>query len=111
VPYGRPPTAAEVSGEFPVQAAKFSVYAAVFAFFINFFAVRGGGAMPAVGLVLVAGICGLLILAGFVLGILALVQNRRRQLPGVRGYAISGIAINGLFILLNILLLGRLLLS
>ena len=111
LPYGRHPLAAEVKGEFPVQAARFSVYAALFAFLINCAAnsaTRGGG-MPWWGHLLVAGVCLLLILSGFILGIVALVKNRGRNLPGVRGYAIAGIAINGFFLAANVVLFGALL--
>jgi hypothetical protein len=111
LPYGRPPSAAEVKGEFPVQAARFSVYSALFAFAINCAANQGGRGMPWFGHLLIAGVCFLLIVSGFILGIVALVKNRGRNLPGVRGYAITGIAINGFFLLANVLLFGRLLIK
>jgi hypothetical protein len=101
----------DVSRAFPVQAAKFSLYSALFAFVINCFAVQGGRAMPAIANLLIAVICGVLILGGFVLGIVALAKNRRTKLPGVTGYAVGGILINGLFLVLNVVLFTRLFLG
>ena len=95
--------------EFPVQAAKFSLYAALFAFLINCATTQQRGA-PTAWLLVVTVLCFLLIVSGFVLGLIALVKNRTRKLPGVRGYAIAGVAINGFFLLANILLFGNLLL-
>ena len=40
------PPAPDLSKAFPVQAAKFSVYSAIFAFLINFVTVQGGRGMP-----------------------------------------------------------------
>ena len=111
LPYGRSPSAEEARGQFPVQAARFSVYSALFAFLINCAANQAGrgGGMPIIGHLLVAGVCLVLIVSGFVLGIVALAKNRGRNLPGVRGYAITGIIINGFFLVANVLLFGSLL--
>ena len=105
-----PAGTANLNKEFPVQAAKFSVYAALFAFLINCATTQQGRGAPTFWLLIVTLLCFVLIVSGFVLGIVALVKNRTRKLPGVRGYAIAGVAINGFFLLANILLFGNLLL-
>ena len=109
--YRAPAAPPDFSRAFPVQAAKASLYSALFAFLTNFCAVQGGAGMPAVGHVLIAVLCGVMIIGGFVLGIVALSKNRLSRFPGVTAYAVAGIAINGFFLLANAFLWGRLFFS
>jgi hypothetical protein len=52
-----------------------------------------------VGMIVLGGTCTLLILAGFVLGIVALMGTRQHGRKGIFGRAIAGICINGVLIL------------
>lgn len=98
-----PPEKPDFSQELPVKTAKASVYCALFAFFANSFGVRAD--MPPVGRYLMIALIAVLILGGLASGIVALVQNRSHRYPGVSIYAIIGIAINGLFLGANIVVL------
>jgi len=51
-----------------------------------------------VGMIVLGGTCTLLILAGFVLGIVALIGTRKYGTKGILGRAIAGICINGIII-------------
>lgn len=91
---------ADVSKSLPVQAAKYSVYSGLFAFLIDFFSKQGATSMPKLALLGIALLCLILIVSGFVMGIVALVRNRATQYPGVTSYASAGIAINGIMLLM-----------
>ena len=99
VPQTPPPLIpiAPSANSFARQAALFSLLAPFVSIGINIFghqAVQGNG----VAMILLGGTCTLLILAGFVLGIVALVGTRKRGTKGILGKAIAGICINGIII-------------
>jgi hypothetical protein len=86
-------------GGFARQAATFSIAAPIVAIALNWFsreAVRGNR----IGMMIVGCTVILLILSGFVLGIVALVQMKKDGREGVLGKAIAGVCINGLLIAL-----------
>lgn len=87
---------------FPRQAATFSLYAPFAAIGLNIAlqqTVRGSrAAMLVLGLTST-----LLILLGFIFGIMALAATRRHGRQGIFGKSIAGICINGLLILLMLL--------
>jgi hypothetical protein len=93
----RPPTAS-----FASQAATVSIAAPFVGIAVNVFnqsAVRGNP----VGMMIVGGTAILLILSGFVLGLVALVQTKRYGGQGILGRAIVGVCINGLLIALMLI--------
>jgi hypothetical protein len=93
------------------QAARFSLYAPFVAFLIGAIG-RGAHTEPGVGIALFS-INMLLILAGFALGIFALVSMRRYGRQYILGRAIGGLLLNGIVIaglltfMLPILLAGN----
>jgi hypothetical protein len=90
-----------VAGGFPGVAAKLSLCAGLFSFLLNHHA-----ASPQVrlspdavrGVVLT---CVILIVAGLGLALWALISNRRTRRPGVTGFAVAGLLVNGLLIAAN----------
>ena len=52
-----------------------------------------------VGMIVLGDTCTLLILAGFVLGIVALIGTRKHGKKGIFGRAVAGICINGIIVL------------
>jgi hypothetical protein len=106
-PIPTPPLIDADSGKFARNAAMFSLAAPLIAFCIGLFVqpqVRGiRVAMIAFGLTQM-----LLILSGFVLGIVAWTATRRIGREGILGTAIAGTCINGLLILLSLMLVPAL---
>lgn len=49
-------------------------------------------------MLIVGGICMLLIVSGFILGVIALVRTKKCGREGIFGKAIAGVCINGLYI-------------
>ena len=91
------PSAAQTSNSFARQAALFSLLAPFVAIGINIFghqAVQGNR----VGMIVLGGTCTLLILLGFVFGIVALIGMRKHGKKGILGKAITGVCINGVII-------------
>jgi len=82
---------------FARQAANFSLAAPFIAMVLNWFSRdevrRNRGSMLIVG-----GICMLLIVSGFILGVIALVRTKKCGREGIFGKAITGVCINGLYI-------------
>ena len=87
---------------FPKQAALFSVIAPLVSFGIGIFVqpqVRGNRtAMIVLGLTSM-----LLIISGFVLGIIALASTKKHGRVGIYGKALAGTCINGLLVLLMLI--------
>jgi hypothetical protein len=82
---------------FPVQAAKASLFAPLLSFIIGMLAqpqMRGNR----IGMFIIGSISTLLIIAGFILGIMALVSCRRHGYVDTFGRAVTGTLINGLFV-------------
>jgi len=92
------------TGRFARQAATFSVFAPLVAFFVGIFVlpqVHGGiGLITIVGLIPI-----LLIISGLVFGIIALVATKRHGRKGIFGKALTGTCINGLLVLLMFVLI------
>lgn len=85
------------AGSFARQAASFSLLAPVVSIGLNVLghqAVQGNR----MGMIVLGGTCTLLILAGFVLGIVALVGTRKHGRKGIFGRAIAGTCINGIIV-------------
>jgi hypothetical protein len=100
IPQTPPPliSAPPSASSFTRQAALFSLLASFVGIGINVLghqSVQGNR----VGMIVLGGICTLLILAGFVLGIGALIGTRKHGRKGIFGRAIAGICINGVIIL------------
>ncbi|HEY0009411.1 MAG TPA: hypothetical protein VGB55_11855 [Tepidisphaeraceae bacterium] len=90
---------------FPLRAAKYAFYSGIVVWliiFLTIFLVRVlrdfDRYLPIWCSALIGLTCVFLILSGFVLGVLALIGNRQSHTPGLTGYAITGVAINSLFI-------------
>jgi hypothetical protein len=99
IPQTPPPliSAASSAGSFARQAALFSLLAPLVSIGVNVVghqSVQGNQ----VGMMVLGGTCTLLILAGFVLGIVALIGTRKHGRKGILGRAIAGICINGIII-------------
>jgi len=92
------------AGRFARQAATFSVFAPLVAFFFGIFMhlqVHGG-----IGLITIVRLLPmLLIISGLVFGIIALVATKRHGRKGIFGKALTGICINGLLVLLMFVIL------
>jgi hypothetical protein len=83
--------------QFARQAATFSLVAPFVAIALNWFtreAVRGNP----VGKMIVGCTVTLLIISGFILGVIALLRTKKCGNEGILGKAIAGVCINGLFI-------------
>ncbi len=85
---------------FPGVAAKLSLCAGLFSFLLGNHAATAKvrlsqGAMQGVFLT-----CILLIVAGLALALWAMFVNRKRKRPGVAGFALAGLLVNGLLVLL-----------
>lgn len=95
----KPPPLPTVKKPFAAQAAQASFLAPIIAFGIGIFVNMGqGGKMsPLVGII-TGSVCTILILLGFIFGILALVGIRRHGKKGILGRAIAGLCINGFLI-------------
>jgi hypothetical protein len=99
--YSSASTFGSVAGGFPGVAAKLSLCAGLFSFLLGHHAASAKvrlslGAMHGVLLV-----CVMLIAAGLALSLWALVANRKQKRPGVTGFAIAGLLINGVLIALH----------
>jgi ABC-type molybdate transport system permease subunit len=97
-----PPSPPTIPGHSPrasfaKQAATFSLLAPFVGMGVNIFTQLGAREHP-IALAIVGGTAVLLILAGFVLGIVALVQMKKYGKQGIFWKAIAGICINGLLI-------------
>jgi len=98
-----PPIPVKVESEssdgwyFARSAATFSLAAPFVAMAINWFsreAVRGNR----IGMMIVGCTAILLIVSGFILGVIALVRTKKCGREGIFGKAIAGVCINGLFV-------------
>ena len=94
--------AAEPGQSFGVQAARFSLYAPIVAIVLN---VCATGNKDRIGMVTIGVTNLILIVAGFVLGVVALISTRRYGGKGILGRAVAGVALNGLFLLSGLVLL------
>lgn len=91
-------SAALPASSFARQAALFSFLAPFVSIGTNFVgqqAVQGNR----IGMLVLGGTCTLLILAGFVFGIVGLVGAKKHGREGIFGRAIAGVCINGIIIL------------
>lgn len=82
---------------FARQAATFSLAAPFVAMAIAWFT-REGVRDKSISVMIVGSIVDLLIVSGFILGIIALVRTKKCGREGIFGKAIVGVCINGLFI-------------
>src|SRR5260370_37507129 len=85
------------ASSFARQAASFSLVAPVVSIGLNVLghqAVQGNR----MGMIVLGGTCSLLILAGFVMGIVALVGTRKHGRKGIFGRAIAGTCIKGIIV-------------
>jgi hypothetical protein len=99
-----PPLPSEIptGNSFARQAASFSLLAPLFSIGINIFghqAVQGSR----IGMIILGGTCTLLILLGFVFGIVALVGMKKHGKKGILGKAVAGVCINGAIIFLMLI--------
>jgi hypothetical protein len=104
IPQKQPPLtqAAPAASSFARQAALFSFLAPFISFCIGIFSgqvVQGNR----ISMIVLGGTSTLLILAGFVLGIVALIGTKKHGRKGIFGRAIAGICINGVIILLMLI--------
>ena len=108
LPQGSPPIipASPSVNSFPKQAALFSILAPLVSFGIGIFgqaAVQGNRAA-----VLILGcVSTLLILAGFVLGVVALFGMKKHGKKGILGKAAAGVCISGFLILMMLIAIPR----
>jgi hypothetical protein len=96
------PSAAQTGNSFARQAALFSLLAPFVSIAINVVghqAVQGNRA----GMLVLGGACTLLILLGFILGIVALLGMKKHGRQGILGRAIAGVCINGVIIFLMLI--------
>jgi hypothetical protein len=106
-PPSPPPIAAPApppakSASFASQAATFSLVAPLLCIGMNVFAgetVHGNR----IAMMVLGGTCALLIIAGLVLGIVALFATRRHGRKGILGKAVAGVCINGIIVALMVL--------
>jgi hypothetical protein len=100
IPPTPPPLISAVppANSFARQAALFSLLAPVVSIGINLFGQQGVQGNR-IGMIILGGTCTLIILAGFVLGIVALFGTKKHGRKGIFGRAIAGICINGILIL------------
>ena len=76
-------------------AAKLGLCAGLFAFLLSYYARIAKVQLSPRGHLIVMVACTLMILAGLVLAAGALVANRRGRRPGVVGFAIAALVVNG----------------
>ena len=94
------PAKAESSDEgfyFARQAATYSLAAPFIAIVLNWFS-REEVRRNRSSMLIVGGICMLLILSGFIFGVIALYRTKKCGRDGIFGKAITGVCINGLYI-------------
>ncbi|MGA3266187.1 MAG: hypothetical protein ABSE16_05120 [Verrucomicrobiota bacterium] len=109
IPSQTPPPVIRASpptNSFPKQAALFSFVAPFVSFGIGIFgqqAVRGSRAAT----IILGCVSTLLILAGFVFGIIALFGMKKYGKKGILGGAIAGVCINGFLILMMLIAIPR----
>lgn len=92
------PSAAPGGNPFARQAAWFSLLAPFVAIAVNMFgsqAVQGNR----LAMIVLGGTCTLLIVLGFVFGIVALFGMKKHGVKGILGRAVAGVCINGVIIL------------
>jgi len=99
IPQAPPPlvSAAPPASSFARQAALFSLLAPFVGIGINIVGsqpIRGNR----IGMIVLGATCTLLILAGFVFGVVALLGTKKHGRKGIFGKAIAGICINGIII-------------
>jgi hypothetical protein len=82
---------------FARQAATFSLAAPFIAMGVTWFS-RGAVRDNRIGTLILGSIIDLLIVSGFILGVIALVRTKKCGREGIFGKAIAGVCINGLFI-------------
>ena len=92
---------------FAVQAAKFSLYTPIVLIVLNM-AVQGGAkgsqtvsndGLARLGIIILSSISLVLVIAGFVLGLVALAGMKRHGTKNILGRAVTGVVLNGLFLL------------
>jgi hypothetical protein len=96
------PGAAQTGAPFCRQAALFSLLAPLVAIAVNVIgqnAVQGNRA----GMIVLGGACTLLILLGFVFGIVALAGMKKHGKKGILGKAAAGVCINGVIVILMLI--------
>jgi hypothetical protein len=82
---------------FARQAAAFSLAAPFVAMAITWFS-RDAVRDNRIGVMILGSIIDLIIVSGFILGVIALVRTKKHGREGIFGKAIAGVCINGLFI-------------
>jgi hypothetical protein len=92
------PVTAQNHNSFAKQAALFSLLAPFVSIGIN---ICGNQAVQGnrVGMFVLGGTCTLLILLGFVFGIVALIGMRKHGTKGILGKALAGVCLNGIILL------------
>jgi ABC-type molybdate transport system permease subunit len=104
----QPPPLPLAKKPFAFQAAQASLLAPAIAFGLGIFINVGmGGQSPPLVSIIVGSVNVVLILLGFVFGIIALVGVRRYGKKGILGRSIAGICINGILITLMIISIPR----
>ncbi len=83
---------------FPFQAARYSFWAPIGSFFLNFGANAASAESQTASLV-IGLLCILLVVSGFILAIYALIVSGQPRRKGHLGYAIAGLILNGLLLL------------
>jgi uncharacterized membrane protein len=90
-----------ITGGFPGVAAKLSLCAGLFSFLLSHHAATAKVQLSHQAVQGVLLVCVLLIVAGLVLSTWALISNRNPKRPGVTGFAVAGLLINGALIALH----------
>ena len=98
-----PPPLRGTKKPFAVQAGQASVVAPILSIGANIIIQAGGMQLPPVAKIISGSLSMLLILLGFVFGIVALFGMRRHGSRGIIGWAIAGTLINGILILFMII--------
>ena len=100
----QPPPLPLVKKPFAFQAAQASLLAPAIAFGLGIVVNVGmGGQLPPLAAIIVGSISIVLILLGFIFGIIGLLGVRRYGKKGILGRSIAGICINGILIALMVI--------